>query len=189
MRGALRLTEGADYIVALQGTVDVVGVDAERRHAPGIKPDTHCLRQTIVHGALHVGKRRKPRQNLALNNVADLGIGPGRRYQNAQIKAGVWGVGAADFDRGILGTLRELKTNLAQSGRELGQHLGGVLIEAQPQRHRTDPCRGDRLHVIEAGHAAGDPFDRFGDEALNGLGAGARVGGDDRDRGTLNDRE
>ena len=112
LRGALGASEGADDVIAPQCVRDFRGADVQRRHLPGVEPDTHRLLQAVVLDALHVWYRRQPWQDVPLDKVTDTRVGSLRWDPQRQVKARIGGVGTTDLYRGIFRALWQFKAYL-----------------------------------------------------------------------------
>ena len=164
--------------------MDVAGGHAQGVHAVGLEPHPH-REGAGAHdlGALHAGHRGQARLHHPHQVVGDLVV--------LQVLAGEGQVHGRDLvallqlDHRVLGLGRQLAAQLVHLGRDLGQRLVGVVVQADVGLDDADAGRAARRDVVDALGAGDLAFQRRGDEALDQAGVGAEVGRADRDHRVL----
>ena len=77
---------------------------------------------------------------------------------------------------------RQVAAHLVHLGADLGQGLGGIVVELEAHGDGGEAEGALRLHVVDAVGGGDGPLQRRGDEAAHQVGAGADVDGGDGDR-------
>ena len=182
---ALGLADRGEIVVCRQGRAHLRRTDVERRQAVGLEPDAHGEgpRPEDI-GALHALERRQPRLHDAHDVVGDFVLLEELRGE-AQVGGGELAVGRLDVDDRHLRFRRQVAANLVDLGSDLGQRLGGVVVEAQPRADGRDALRALRFDVVDAVRRGDDALERSRHEASHQVGVGADVDGGDGDRRVL----
>ena len=179
---AFDLAGGGGEIVGDERGAHVVRRHAQRSHADRIEPDAHGER--ISAQDLRVGDavdRLQARLHDARQIVGDLRGGHHVRIER-QVHEREALAGLLD-DGGIVGVAGQKAAHLVDLGERVGHRPVRIGVQTQIERDRRDILlrgRDERVDALGAGHRL---LDRRGDEALDDVGRGARVGRGDGDRG------
>ena len=178
---ALHLAGGGDEIVGGERVAHVVGADAERRHPRRVEPDAHG--EGLAAEDLRVGDAVDGLQ-LRLDDADEI-VGDLRRRHHRRIERQVHQRGALPGlldDHRIVGVLRQHAAHLVDLGQRVGHRPVGVGVEPQVKGDGRDVLLRGRRQRVDAVGARHRLLDRRGDEALDDVGVGARIGGGDGDR-------
>src|SRR5213594_2902617 len=172
---ALGLAHGGEEVVAPQRGVHVAGREVERGEAVRVDPDPHGNLAAALDG--HALDARQCRQ-LRLQR-SQQPIGHGRHAalcgREAEVERRVRPIGALHLDHRRLGFRRQLRADLLEPRSDLGQRRRAAVVQPQAHRDGAEAGAAGRLDVINAADRGHDTLDRRGQEAANGLGAGAVV--------------
>ena len=183
--GPLAPAQGGQEVVGGQGLAHLGRADVEGGHPIGLEPDAHGkgARAEDV-GPLHPLDGGQAGLDDAHQVVGDLVL-----LQHvggeAQIGRGKLAVGRLDVDHRHLGLGRQVAAHLVDLGADLGQRLGGVVVELEADLDGGEAQGALGLHVLDAVGGGDGPLQRRGDETAHQFGAGAHVDGGDGDRGVL----
>ena len=177
--------EGGQEVVRGQRLAHLGRADVEGGHPLGLEPDPHGKGAGAEDvGPLHPGDGRQARLDDAHQVVGDLVLLQDVGGE-AQIGRGELAVGRLDVDHRHLGLGRQVAAHLVDLGADLGQGLGGVVVEPEAHLDGGKAEAALRLHVLDAVGGGDGALQRRGDEAAHQIGIGADVDGGDGDRGVL----
>ena len=178
----LGLAHGGEEVVGGQRLAHLGRADVEGRHPVRLEPDAHGEGAGAENiGPLHPFDGREPRLNDADQVVGDLVLLEDVGGE-AQIGRGELAVGRFDVDDRHLGLRRQIAADLVDLGADLGQGLGGVVVELQAGGDGREALGALGFDVIDAVGGGDGPLQGRGDEAAHQFGAGADIDGGDRDR-------
>ena len=167
----------------------VAGREIQRGEAIGIDPDAHRDRPAALEAdALHARQGRELRLQRAREPVRHRGDVPLGRCE-AEIERRVRPIGALHLDDRRLGFRRQLGAHLLQARGDLGERRRAVVVELQAHGDGADAGAAGRLDVVDAADRRHDALDRRGEEAADGLGAGAGVDRRDQHRRAFDARK
>src|SRR5690606_31568895 len=137
-----------------------------RGEAVWLEPDAHREgARTLKLRLLDAGDRRQLRLDDAGEVVGDLAL-----VEHIRVHRDVHRRGAAafaDLDDRVLGALWQLPAQLVDLGRDLGERLVRLLVEAQVRGDRRDALRRARGHEIDAVGGRDLALQRRGNEAVH----------------------
>ena len=129
-------------------------------------------------GPLHAGDGRKPWLDDPHQIVGDLVLLEDVGGE-AQVGRGELAVGRFDVDYRHFGLRRQVPPHLVDLGADLGQGLGGVVVEFQPHLDGGESQTALGLHVLDAVGGGDGPLQRRGDKTPHQFGVGADINGGD----------
>ena len=169
-------------IVGRERPADVARGDAARGHLGRVEPDAHG--EGLA--AENLGFRDAvERLQLRLHHTIEI-IGDLRAREHIRIEGHVEeGVALAGLlhDHRILRLARQLALHLLDFRQDVGDRAIGARVQPHVERDGRDVLLGTGDQRVDALGARHGLFERRGDEALDEVGVGARIGRRDGDRG------
>ena len=184
----LGTADGGQVVVGRQCRPDLRGTDVQRRHVVRLEPDPHRKgARAEDFDPLYPRDRSQAWLNHASKVVGDLFWRQDPRPE-AEIGRGEFRVGGLHTDRRHLGLGRQVVAHLIDLGGDVGERLGGVIVELEPRSDDRDALQTLRLDIVNAFSCGYCSLERRRDEAAHQFGAGADIHGGDLHRGVFAER-
>ena len=180
--------DGGKVIVGGQRRPDLRRTDVQRCHVVRLEPDPHCKGARAEDlNPLYSRDRSQARLHHPSQVVGDL-FGRQDLRPEAEIGRGKLRVGRLHTDRRHLGLGRQVVAHLIDLGGDVGERLGGVIVELEPRSDDRDALQTLRLDIVNAFSCGYCSLERRRDEAAHQFGAGADIHGGDLHRGVFAER-